>query len=350
MASLQFYRLRPAGAFHFGVQGIGVEESAERCPSDTLYAALLIEAARAGRPFFAPSSGHDDDQPLDPPLLLSSCFPYVGEVPLLPYPRLRLPVSDDAIAQHPKLGKKLKYVSPAIFRLILAQQSGALDDYLPTSGAGKGRLAMGGAVWAAAEDGELPEAPFWKVDTMPHVTVDRARHASQYYEVGQVYFRAGCGLYVICRERAPGAASGLGELLQRLGDGGLGGRRSRGLGQFSVEGPQDLDLPEAGGAARLALLSRYRPGRAELAAGVLGEGAAYDLVRVGGWLQTPDVEQAAQRRRNVRLLSEGSVVRMLPGGQTPVGTICDVRPVYDAATFPHPVWRYGLALGVGIGA
>src|SRR6266542_6594886 len=92
MATLQVYRLRPKGGFHFGMHGIDAEQSAERCPSDTLYAALLVEARLARRPFFAPPPEHTDDQPLDPPLLLSSCLPYIGQVVLLPSPRLRIPL------------------------------------------------------------------------------------------------------------------------------------------------------------------------------------------------------------------------------------------------------------------
>src|SRR5439155_25480970 len=119
MATLQVYRLRPNGGFHFGIHGIDAEQSAERCSSDTLYAALLVESRLTRRPFFAPPPDHSDDQPLDPPLLLSSCYPFAGEVLLLPCPRLRLPLRDAEGRR--KLFKNLAYVSPTIFRLILEQ-------------------------------------------------------------------------------------------------------------------------------------------------------------------------------------------------------------------------------------
>ncbi len=350
MTTLQLFRLQPRGAFHFGLHGIGVEETAERCPSDTLYAALLVEAQRAGRQFFAPPETHDDTQPLDPPLLLSSCFPYAGDVILLPRPQLPLPISPGRLEGElklAKLAKKLRYVSPTIFRLILAQQPGALDPYLP--GGSAGQLAMDGAVWAAHDDGALPqEEAFWRIASMPHVAVDRAQSASNYYETGQVHFAPGCGLALLCQERSPGAAAELHDLLTRLGDSGLGGRRSYGLGQFRPEPATPLDLVTSAEPRQMVLLSRYRPSPAELAGGVLGEGAAYDLVQVGGWLQSP-ADVPIQRRRSVRMLAEGSVINLLAGGARPIGTVCDVRPVYSSASFPHPVWRYGLALGVGIG-
>lgn len=350
MAPLHVYRLRPKGGFHFGLHGIDAEQSAERCPSDTLYAALLVEARLAGRPFFAPLE-HADDQPLDPPLLLSSCYPYIGDVLLLPCPRLRLPLHDDVEGRR-KLLKNLAYVSPTIFRLILEQGEHTLEEYLnwaDGSAGAKGALLMGGQVWAAHADGTFPRHDaFWHVDTTPHVTVDRLRESSAYYQVGQVRFAETCGLYVLCQERHPSAADGLLELLQRLGDSGLGGRRNQGLGAFAVAAPTTLELPVINDPQRLVLLSRYRPSAAEIAGGVLGKDASYDLVRVGGYLQTPDSNTAAQRRRNLRLLSEGSVIH-IPPDTPPIGTICDVRPIYKTAQFPHPVWRYGLALGVGIG-
>jgi len=350
MAPLHVYRLRPKGGFHFGIHGIDAEQSAECCPSDTLYAALLIEARLAGRPFFAPPE-NAGDQLLDPPLLLSSCYPYIGEVLLLPCPRLRLPLRDDVEGRRKQL-KHLAYVSPTIFGLILEQGEDTLEEYLNRADGrpgAKGALHVGGQVWVAHADGKLPpHDAFWHVATTPHVTVDRLRESSEYYQVGQVRFAAACGLYVLCQERHPGAADGLLDLLRRLGDSGLGGRRNNGLGAFAVEAPTTLELPAIDDPKRMVLLSRYRPSLAELNGGVLGQNASYDLVRVGGYLQTPDSSVAAQRRRSLRLLSEGSVIQ-IPAEQPPIGTICDVRPIYTTAQFPHPVWRYGLALGVGIG-
>lgn len=346
MPHFQVYRFAPQGAFHFGMQGIDAERSGERCPSDTLYSALMLEAQFAGRPFPAPATDAPDQQAQALPFVLSSCYPYVGSVLLLPYPRLKLPLSEGVGKR--KLFKHLEYVSPTIFRLIIEQDT-ALEQYLTQ----RGRLFMGGQVWIAKEDGAIPkEEAFWSMESTPHVTVDRVAHTSAYYQTGHVRFAPGCGLYVLCHEQTPDGAAGLLELLHRLGDSGLGGRRSRGLGQFTVSrDPNDLVFPDASEPRRLVLLSRYRPSEAELRAGVLGPDASYQIVNLSGWLQTTHSGRAtaAQRRRNVRLLSEGSVIAFTPN-QVPVGTICDLRPVYATAAFPHPVWRYGVAMGVGIGA
>jgi hypothetical protein len=47
-----------------------------------------------------------------------------------------------------------------------------------------------------------------------------------------------------------------------------------------------------------------------------------------------------QRRRGLRLVAEGSLV-----GGGAQGALADVTPIGD---FPHPVYRYGLAFGIGL--
>lgn len=342
MARLLAFKLNPLGAFHFGAYGDAARVFVH-CSSDRLYAALLVEALRGGRPFFAPPADHDDSRPLDPPLLLASAFPYAGEALLLPCPRLPPPVS---VAEKRRLAG-LSYVSPTIFALMVRGEPGALDAYLDQAGA----LLMGGSVWVAHSDGALPSSgdDFWRATATPRVTIDRRSGTLDAFLVGQVTFNAGCGLYVLARERTPGAAEPLAELLQRVGDSGLGGRRSAGLGQFRVESVAPPSLPALADPRRMVLLSRYRPSLAELAGQVLGPGARYDLDTVGGWLQSDHPSMPAQLRRSVRLLREGSVIQLLPDGSPPIGSICNVAPEGDPPV-AHPVWRYGLALGIGIGA
>lgn len=343
------FRLLPRSGFHFGQHGIDVEQTVERCPSDTLYAALFIESLRWKLPFFSPTDDDNGNNPLDPPLLLSSAFPYIGEVHLLPRPQLRIPITEQSGS---KWLKRLEYVSPTIFGLIVAGGDDTLDPYIKV----QGRLLMGGKVWVAHADGALPinrygaeVERFWQVETVPHVTVDRGQATSNYFQVGKVNFAEGCGLYLLAEERQPGAANSLLALLRYLGDSGLGGRRSTGQGQFTVDRVATPMLPSSPHPQRMVLLSRYRPSHAEIADRVFGPQASYGLVRIGGWLQSPTSTVAAQRRQNLHMLSEGSVVHLHPDGSPPLGTICDVRPRYLVGDFPHPVWRYGLAMGVPIG-
>ncbi len=347
-----FYRLDPkAGAgFHFGQRGLEGESSAEFCPSDTLFGALVatladLDGREAVRAFVAPFREGE------PPFLLTSLFPRAGDLPLLPLPRLRIELTPEPGQR--KLLKRLRYVSPRLFGAILRGEE--MDAY---AGEERGRFLQKGRVWLSAdEQPRLPQAwrdlsfdalreqKLWQADAVDRVTIDRASSASAVYRVGRTAYAPECGLWLGARwprgVDVP-ARDQLKELLHHLGDRGLGGERSVGYGQFELgETPPELTLPETNGPLALSL-SRYLPAGDELP-GVLGEGASYGLVGVIGWLGS--AHGPARRRRSVRMLTEGSILRA--GGQNgPLGRLVDLKPV---GWEQHPVWRYGYACTVGVG-
>ena len=70
------YHLEARAPFHFGLRGVGIEATAVHGPSDTLFSALCYAIRQqfglaALQDFLA---GYPSP---DPPLLLSSAFPYV---------------------------------------------------------------------------------------------------------------------------------------------------------------------------------------------------------------------------------------------------------------------------------
>jgi CRISPR-associated protein Csm4 len=189
---------------------------------------------------------------------------------------------------------------------------------------------------------------------VPRVTVSRITSTSQIFHAGRVCFAPDCGLWLGIHWYGPEARLGqttfreaLERLFTLLGDDGLGGERTAGYGAFRWgRAAEPLQLPDPAPGAPALLLSRYHPRAAELP-DVLTRAQAYTLTPVGGWLRTWD--GAAQRRRRVWLVSEGSIVHAM--GQLPWGDVVDVRPVYRASGdlgIPHPVWRCGLALAVGM--
>jgi CRISPR-associated protein Csm4 len=347
------YRMltRPGGGFHLGREGLAQETSADSFPSDSLFAALVAATvefygADAAAQFVADVTKHDA-------LRLSSAFPILGELPLLPLPRLQ--VNLDFEGRTDNVGKRLKkisYVSPDILNLILRNVK--MDDWLPSNAeeVNNGLLLNGGAVWmTVAERDLLPEittpngtGKYWTTGTVPRVTVDRVSNASNVYQTGRTVFADGCGLWFVA-EVADAYADTLDVLVHLLGDSGIGGERSSGYGTFTPEQIPAPDLPPAH-TARAMTLGRYHPTRTELEAGVLGAGASYELVDVGGWLGA--TVHAAQRRQRVRMIEAGSVLDTTNG--VPVGQIRDVRPVYptEPAPFPHPIYRSGISLFIGV--
>ena len=355
MAQWTFYRLDPkSGAgFHFGLRGLEGETSSEHCPSDTLFAALVstladLDGDGAVRAFTAPFEAHS------PPYLLTSLFPRAGDLPLLPRPFVRIEMETQPGQR--KFLKRLCYVSPGIFRALLRGER--MDDLGPDSANDQGRFLQGDRVWLRADEQdalpdswsaldrkELREHKVWQSDPVDRVTIDRASSASAIYRVGRTTYAPGCGLWLGAQWPAgvdAAAAAQLETLLHHLGDRGLGGERSVGYGQFSINDDKapSLDLPTTSGPYALSL-SRYLPAEKELP-GVLREDAAYGLVNVAGWMGSP--QGAAYRRKGIRLLAEGSVLHTR-GDLGPWGRLVDVKPDIWKK---HPVWRYGYACLVGV--
>ncbi|MGQ9787501.1 MAG: type III-A CRISPR-associated RAMP protein Csm4, partial [Anaerolineae bacterium] len=272
---------------------------------------------------------------------------------------------------------RIRYVSLGILQHILKGER--VDAWLfpadsqqnPT----KGVALQGGEFWLTLEESEqlarhqlyaaegkrkrppraLRQQSVFQVTRVPRVTVSRITSASEIFHAGRVSFASDCGLWFGVQWRSPDAPLGqatfrstVERLLTLLGDDGLGGERTTGYGAFRWQrAAAPLTLPDPLPGAPALLLSRYHPRAAELP-DVLTHAWGYTLTAVGGWLRTWDA--AAQRRRRIWLVHEGGVVHNV--GTSPWGDVVDVRPVYrnpgSVRWLEHPVWRYGLALAIGV--
>ncbi len=360
MASLTVYRLTFRNGFHVGAHGVNLEESAEHIPSDTLFAALLDAALRAG------AGTEDFARPFqngDPPFLLTSAFPFAGHVRFFPMPvPLDRWFSEETLRERSGELKRIRFVSEALFQRMVKGEP--MDDWLfpekereePTRGA----ALQGGVFWLTVEEAEgLPEGMsvrpnrlralryhrVFQSHQVPRVTLDRVSSASNIFHVGRVSFAPGCGLWFGVQWR--GDHPSLRDLFRRalaiLADDGLGGERTIGYGGFVwAEEEDSLTMPDPADGDRIWLLSRYHPRPPELPA-ALTDSPGYKLTAVAGWLRT--WEGAAQRRQRLWLVEEGSLIRAV--GPGPWGDLTDVRPRYrnPEGDLPHPVWRYGFALG-----
>ncbi len=354
MAATYTYRFAPWTVFHFGMRGVGIEETEIFCPADTLFSALCLtlrEWERDGNQAletwlggFPPLNGGRQ-----PPLRLSSAFPYAGQVLFFPKPLLPANVSPRGRQVWAKALKKVSYVSQGILQAWLAQEEldAELDDAF---------LLHGGSVWVtqgerqALEtfvDPATGEPQMWAKQTVPRVTIDRLTSQSSVYQAGVVRFRDGAGLYILADFAGSdgGAAEGerdrLTTLLTVLGHSGLGGERSSGYGQFELVGPEPFRGPAVGPGDLFLTLSPYHPTPAEVQAGVLAGAASYTLQTRRGWVGSP--EGMGLRRRSVRLLGEGSVLPAV--GRESHGDLADVTPLDEEGqeALVHKVWRYGIA-------
>jgi len=336
MRSLTGYRLFFRAPVHLGRVGLGREHVSEACPADTLFSALVEVVAETG-------GGKEVEAFLEPflqgepPWLISSAFPFAGEVAFFPRPQLRLSLEEGEVVAGKRL-KGLRYVSWGVLRDLAAGRPVSLE----------GTWLAGGALLGPEERALLPplvEGGAWRVRERPHVAIDRVRSASALYHSGEAWFAPGCGLHLLVQWRQPGSQEGFERLLSLLADKGLGGERSRGLGTFRWERWKEISWLEPKGLGML--LSRYHPQPLELAEGALaGDGVSYLLEPVGGWARP--LPGPAQRRRRVVLLQEGSIVRAV---REPMGGLVEVTPRYavEGAGPAHPIYRYGYALLLGLG-
>jgi len=330
-------------SFHFGLHGMGQEETSATMPSDSLFAALVARLARSDGAQTAEAFCHPFVE-RKPPFLLTSTFPLAGDVRFFPPPMSarRPPEKTEADA---KSFKRVMYVSEQLYRRLLegamlAELNGVYEPYL-----------QGGKVWVSEDEFKrLPDAvqkegKLWGEEQRPRVTLDRASQASTLFFTGQVTFAEGCGLWFGIRwlDADDKLRNTVRKLLDDLSDAGLGAERNSGLGAARIAEAGTLELPDPTGA--WTNLSRYLP-RADEMSTLSHENSAYTLKSVGGWLDSPT--HTGQRRKTINILAEGSVFGNLPNAIP--GQVADVRPRYETDDDPlkHPVYRSGLALAVGL--
>lgn len=379
MPTIHPFHLAFSGGLHLGARGINLEESSAAVPADTLFSALVATWRLMG--YDPPAIVERAQQ--SPPFLLTSAFPRVGDVRFYPMPVapevLFTRTGWQTIRQRGKAIKRLRFLSEGLVRRWLVEQE-PLDDYLfdEQNKSTQGISLQRGTLWLTREEVEqLPAAfrfvdkaqkhkrpiealrylPVWTHHRIPRVTIDRVRSASNIYHVGAVRFAEGCGLWFgIVWQDADRPATDDGRTfrdlvhsaLVLLQTNGLGGERSSGYGQFTLSEGTPVTLPDAHEGTLAWTLSRYLPQQAEVEAHALADAnAAYAITTVRGWVHSLDAPD--QRRKSVIMVSEGSLIRATG---TPMGALVNVQPTYGAndgtAGIPHPVYRYGVALALGV--
>ncbi len=345
------YRLQMRSPLHVGEQGIGNEQTLAYIPSDTLFSALVVTWSTL--PGLQDSLAALVDPEAAPPLLLTSAFPYADDVRLLPRPALPLAptLSDNETT---KTVKRVEWVSETVFAaLISGIDQAALDRQWSQKS-----LLQAGNVWTTGEEGSrleahLPESDagehlIWWTDVVPRVTVDRITNASQIYHVGRTYFADGCGLWFAAR----GEAIWLDRMEQVLAFKaveGIGGLRSVGNGQFTLH--MDAAPGLLADLTTIAetehgeiLLSRLAPAADEMIR-LRSDVASYQLVLVGGFSGTPGTTPVV--RRQVRMVTEGSVIGAGAASKRPPGQLVDVTPE-TTPWLGHRIYRYGYGFTVPV--
>ena len=344
----RIYRLIIRAPLHVGSTGVGSEGTLAYMPSDSLFAAIVSTWAtlepESLEAWLAPFSQGK------PPFLLSSAFPYAGDVRLFPAPVFEPPLSGELRRE---LGKKLKRLSHVSEGILTGWLKGNdLENELEHKGvsnfiqSGRAWVTTGERSQIATAIGLPAEEPdallIWREQVAPHVTVGRINNTPNLHHSGRVTFSKGCGLWLGLRgpdewsERVERA-------LRVMADSGMGGLRSTGHGAFKFQpwpSKNTFAAPEEDGYG--FLLSRTAPAATQMQS-LIDAGTSYRLATIGGWCGNE--EGMPRKRRRVRLLAEGSVVRWT---SNPFGQLVDVNPVSAGDTLAHPVYRNGFGLAIRV--
>lgn len=289
--------------------------------ADTFFSALCLEALR--------QKGENGLQALveavhSGKLLFSDGFPWKGETLYLPRPVLG-PARFAPISSDRKAMKRVSYLPVEDYLryfAILSSEEISIDPK-------KWLVHFGNAFVsskAALRQGE---------ETEP-------------YSVGLFRFADDCGLYVLVGTDSPERFEEICELAYSLGVSGIGGKTSAGYGSFAVleavpvhkipnpQGEMLLSWLKTKNATRWVTLSACLPKDEELNSSL--EGAAYQLIRRGGFIQSPALRQAAKKAEQVFLVAGSTFTQQFEGD------------LYDVSfpNIPHPVYRYGKPVFLGV--
>lgn len=311
-------RIWPLGRIRVGEPGLGEEAVAKWIRADTLFSALChaIRAVWGERPL---TEWLDQFRAGEWPLRLSSAFPFVDSTYFFPKPMLPAPGFDDPSTRSwwAKTVKKAELVPETVFL----------------------EWIRGGPVnYAQLDESQKYLHRAFAEATVPRVALDRLNHSSALYYTTALAVSVRAGFHLLIETTEETWALVL-PALRWLGDTGLGGKRSLGMGRFRFEAAViDAEAEWTrllhGEGQSYCTLAAFAPEPRELPD--LLDGARYGFVNRWGWALSGGW---SARIRSYRLFTEGSVFR-----QRPQGRILDVTP----AGAPHRIYRYAVAFPVRV--
>lgn len=297
------FKLEFFSGVHFG-RGI-LNNSGETFSSDMLFSALYIEALKMGVQealYQAALAGK---------LLFSDAFPYVGDQYMLPKPMLYIESAKKGDSEEKKKYKALKYFPAEDMEAYLA-----------------GKLNL--------DKNPMKEFGYFSQRTMAAV---RRPEDTLPFQVGEFYYKAGNGLYVIVAYEETSYLELAESLLEAVSYTGIGGKKSEGLGRFVLKHGTKTDkvlqcFEKRTG--RYMLLSTALATDEELESAL--DGASYLLTKRSGFIASDTYALEARRKRDLFVFASGSCFVNRFSGD-----------IFDVSIGGgHPVYRYAKSLFVEV--
>lgn len=319
-------KLRFSAPVHFGgSSALPLEQAAASFGADTLFSALCHTALLSGgdaavkRLCTAVGTGA---------LLFSDGFPWREEpgndALYLPRPILNPVQRAEISPAQRKMVRKVRYIPTAFYEAFLRSLAGGA--YLDIT-----KFSQHFGTFFEQSKAAVPE------------------HANaEPYFVGLFSFENNCGLYFIMGCTDEELAQDVSGLLALLGESGIGGKVSSGYGKFQVCDTFDLNGSsnpqteflirslKANRSAYYIALSSCLPADDELDRAI--EGASYQLLRRGGFINDPASCTQPRKKRMQYVFQSGSVFRTRFQGELSV----------VGETRGHQVYRYNRPLWMGV--
>ncbi|MDY4078071.1 MAG: type III-A CRISPR-associated RAMP protein Csm4 [Clostridium sp.] len=297
------YRLTFPNGIHLGNKNL--EESNFTFFADTLFSALFKELLNFGNETYAK---HFYECVKNGDLIFSDGLPFMEDTYYIPKPMLKISSFENLKIR--KAYKKLKYIPIDL-----------LDDYL------EGELDI-------VEEENIFEE--FGVSSSKTSVAIRGQDENKPYRVGIYNFREKNGIYILVGYNKKENIDYFNDVLHSLSYSGLGGKRSSGLGRFTIEKVEDLPdefkerLNVEGNT--FMTLSVSLPEEKELES-VL-EGARYNLIKRSGFVSSTNYSNEFQRKKDFYLFEAGSCFKKMFKGN-----------IYDVSAYgTHPVYRYAKGL------
>ncbi|HNZ61123.1 MAG TPA: type III-A CRISPR-associated RAMP protein Csm4 [Methanofastidiosum sp.] len=289
---------------HIGDEG-KLDATSPVIHSDTIFSAICNVWAR--------SYGKEDlERMLDNfqnkiPFIVSSAFPYSGEILYFPKPFM-LPNIDIPEDKRKEFKKMTSLPKPLFEKYIGASlKEEELITALNTT-----------------------KSDFSKDYYVPKVAIDRRSSSTELFSFSENRFTSDSG-YFFLYQCSSEYLEKFKNIVQILSDEGIGGKKTWGCGQFKCEFKTiNIDLPQSD---CYCILSLYYPDKDEK----LNYNCSYNLAERGGWIVSQTTTKT--KRNTVYMLTEGSVFDYKPNGK-----LVDVSP----EGFPHKVYRNGIAFAIPV--
>ncbi len=336
-----------------------MEETSDRIHSDTLFSAWVSAYARL--------FGKDDVEKLlkqfqadvEPLFRLSSTFIYQEfndkTIYYLPRPLKRPSNYPDNDFDFAKEYKKLNYLPLEVWQRWYQGEGWTKSDEEELKAKAKKQESLSRKL---KEAGTFEYSEAFKTQKVPKIAVDRITRATNIYHTNFVYFQEDAGLYFLVEFSKPEFENTFLTVLNFLGSEGIGGERSSGAGQFTVDNSSIELTPEWDKAVKFdkgnfhSLISLFweNPLASDLLdkEGKLKQESSYELLRRGGWVSSSP-SGIQRRRKSIQMFEEGSVFP-----DKPMGKLADVTPPkrenfdFENQKNGHKVYRSGISLSLPI--